>query len=471
MNFWKLRLVVTIDQLLALVVAGAVSFIVFPTPLGTELDLETSSTYSVNFPAILGLLWLTQLFMFWNPSEFTSNRNLFRPASIGRSSITALLVVGLLAWMSDSLAFLAFGLLFVALGSVLLLIAYGARRQRLRSSHRPLWIPENTALFLGRSDTSDLDGVVPDTATLIYVDQRSDTDEAPAMAGALGNGTVPTAVSELPDALKKAKVRAAFYSRSADWNPKTMTSLISQNQILGIDSLLFTNLGPEAADKLRILLLHDETVIHVQPGGAQAVQRVTKRLLDVAGAGLLLALLLPLMVAIAIAIRMESEGPALFRSERLGLHGGPFTILKFRTMRNGAHAEHNPRRQNNPEYHNGVLFKDFHDDRVTRFGRFLRKSSIDELPQLWNVIVGDMSLVGPRPHLADEMEGLPPEQLRRLTVRPGMTGLWQVNGRSLLSWEEAVKLDLLYISCQSLWLDVTILARTVPAVLSARGAF
>jgi lipopolysaccharide/colanic/teichoic acid biosynthesis glycosyltransferase len=140
-------------------------------------------------------------------------------------------------------------------------------------------------------------------------------------------------------------------------------------------------------------------------------------------------------------------------------------------MTNGASWDHEKRYHEKTEHRNGVLFKEPNDDRITRFGGFLRKSSLDELPQLWNVLSGDMSLVGPRPHMALELADLSARELRRLNVKPGITGLWQVNGRSELAWEEAVKLDLLYVSNQSLWLDLTILLRTIPAVIAARGAF
>ena len=471
MNFWKLRLVVTMDQLLAIVVAAIASFTFIPALLGVRVDIDGTTDNHVALQVSLVGLWLTQLYLLWNPSEFTSNKNLFRPASIGRSSIVVSFAVGILAWIGDSLTFFIFGLLFAGLGSILLLVAYVVRRHRLRSSHRSLWIPKDAVLLLDSEDDVSLGDIIRDDVTRLYVNQHSMADNQTTMEVSPSHGGGQEVLTDILDVMGERGISAAFVSRSANWAPKTLSSLISHNQMGGIDSILLTDLGPEAADKVKILLLENETTILISSPSAKSGYRAIKRLLDIVLASLLLTLLWPLMLFIALTIRLDSQGPAVFRSERVGVLGKPFTILKFRTMRNGAHAEHDARSQNHTQHRNGVLFKDFSDDRVTRCGSFLRKSSLDELPQLWNVLRGDMSLVGPRPHLAKEMQSLPPEQLRRLDVKPGITGLWQVNGRSLLSWEEAVGLDLLYVSSRSVWLDITILARTIPAVLSARGAF
>lgn len=194
-----------------------------------------------------------------------------------------------------------------------------------------------------------------------------------------------------------------------------------------------------------------------------------KRSVDVLGAGLLLLALAPLLAAIALAVRLGSRGPAIFRQERIGIDGHPFTVLKFRTMRQGAEAETVFLRRRHPT--TGPLFKLVDDPRVTGVGRHLRRHSLDELPQLVNVLRGEMSLVGPRPALPEEVAGYADRVRRRLAVRPGLTGLWQVSGRSDLSWEESVDLDLRYVDEASATMDLRILALTVPAVLFGRGAY
>jgi lipopolysaccharide/colanic/teichoic acid biosynthesis glycosyltransferase len=185
-------------------------------------------------------------------------------------------------------------------------------------------------------------------------------------------------------------------------------------------------------------------------------------------AALLLVLLAPVMAGVALAVKVSSPGPVLFRQPRLGRDGRPFTFLKFRTMVSDADARLAEVADRNQA--DGLLFKIFEDPRVTPVGRFLRRTSLDELPQLWNVLRGDMSLVGPRP-LPIGLDELAGEARRRLRVKPGLTGLWQVNGRSDLSWSEMVRLDLRYVDRWSLGLDLAILVRTPAAVLARRGAY
>jgi len=192
-----------------------------------------------------------------------------------------------------------------------------------------------------------------------------------------------------------------------------------------------------------------------------------KRLIDVTGSITLLLLTAPLTAAISVAIATTSPGGILYRQTRAGHHGHPFTILKFRTMHTGADAQRHTLAAHNET--NGHLFKLRNDPRTTPIGRLLRRLSLDELPQLINVLRGDMSLVGPRPlPLADSTYTGPARA--RLSVRPGLTGLWQISGRSELPWEEMIRLDLHYVKQHSLALDLTILARTIPAILTTRGA-
>jgi exopolysaccharide biosynthesis polyprenyl glycosylphosphotransferase len=198
-------------------------------------------------------------------------------------------------------------------------------------------------------------------------------------------------------------------------------------------------------------------------------QRVAKRALDITVAAALLVLAAPLMLLIALAIKLDSPGPVIFRQRRVGKDGRLFTFYKFRGMVADAEARlHEVAHLNEV---NGPIFKSRRDPRVTRVGRVLRRTSLDELPQLWNVLRGDMSLVGPRPPLPTEVAQYEPWQRDRLLAPGGITGLWQVSGRNLLGFEDMVRLDLEYITRWSLWLDLVILARTVLVVFTARGAY
>ncbi|MEO6772808.1 MAG: sugar transferase [Kofleriaceae bacterium] len=198
-------------------------------------------------------------------------------------------------------------------------------------------------------------------------------------------------------------------------------------------------------------------------------QRVAKRVIDVAGAALGLVLAAPLMVIVAIALRVSSRGPIIFAQERCGLAGRRFRFFKFRTMVHDAEDQRAALDHLNEM--TGPAFKIARDPRITRLGAVLRKTSLDELPQLWNVLRGEMSLVGPRPPLPEEVAHYDAHQFQRLGVVPGITGLWQVSGRSSINdFETWLALDLAYVRRWSLWLDLRILAKTVVVVISARGA-
>lgn len=198
-------------------------------------------------------------------------------------------------------------------------------------------------------------------------------------------------------------------------------------------------------------------------------RRGGKRVLDVMGALVGLVIALPLLAAAALAIRLESGGPVFHRAVRVGRNGRKFTFLKLRSMQVGAEELRGLLIHQNVVQ--GPAFKLHDDPRVTRVGRLLRKTSLDELPQLLHVLQGRMSLVGPRPPFPEEVERYEPWMLKRLAVRPGLTCLWQVSGRSDLSFEEWMRLDLEYVDRLSFGLDLRILLLTVPAVVSGRGAY
>jgi exopolysaccharide biosynthesis polyprenyl glycosylphosphotransferase len=199
------------------------------------------------------------------------------------------------------------------------------------------------------------------------------------------------------------------------------------------------------------------------------VHRTVKRVIDVAICSVGLVLLAPLFAVVAIAVKLGSSGPVLFRQTRVGRDGEEFSAYKFRSMYVDAEQHLDTLRDRNEAA--GLLFKMRDDPRVTGVGRWLRRLSLDELPQIWNVLRGDMSLVGPRPPLPSEVEAYEYDVRRRLLVKPGITGLWQVSGRSDLSWEDSVRLDLYYVENWSPVLDLVILARTFIAVVRGAGAY
>jgi len=194
-----------------------------------------------------------------------------------------------------------------------------------------------------------------------------------------------------------------------------------------------------------------------------------KRTFDIVGSSLLLLALSPVLIASAVAVRLSSRGPVIYRSIRPGIGGESFPCLKFRTMYEGADL-----RQKELEHANeagGAIFKIRHDPRITPVGRFLRRWSLDELPQLFNVLFGQMSLVGPRPLPQRDYDRLEDWHRKRYFVLPGITGLWQVSGRSELDFDELVRLDFLYVERWSVFVDLSILLKTIPAVIRSKGAW
>lgn len=236
-----------------------------------------------------------------------------------------------------------------------------------------------------------------------------------------------------------------------------------------IDLIMAPALVDVAGPRIHVEPLAGLPLIHVGAPRLEGGQALAKRAFDVVASGVGLVVFAPLMLLAAVLVRLENQGGAVFRQQRVGRAGEPFTMLKLRSM--VADAEGLLPHLLMFDDGNGVLFKMRRDPRVTRVGGWIRRYSIDELPQLWNVFVGDMSLVGPRPHLVAETGRYGGHVHRRHLVKPGITGLWQVSGRSRLSWEESVRLDLYYVENWSLLQDVSILLRTVRVVLTRDGAY
>jgi exopolysaccharide biosynthesis polyprenyl glycosylphosphotransferase len=212
-------------------------------------------------------------------------------------------------------------------------------------------------------------------------------------------------------------------------------------------------------------------LIHVDRPTYRGANRILKKSFDVAGSLLLVLLFSPVLLAVAVAIKLTSSGPVFFRQERVGINGDIFRMIKFRSMVVDAESRLEKLQAENRDAGNVVLFKMKNDPRVTTVGRFIRRFSIDELPQLFNVVIGDMSLVGPRPPLKSEVDLYGDEARRRLLVKPGMTGLWQVSGRSDLTWDDTVRLDVYYVENWSITGDMVIIWKTAKAVVSPSGAY
>jgi len=253
------------------------------------------------------------------------------------------------------------------------------------------------------------------------------------------------------------------------WTPKRLQRLAWDMEGTGAEMVVAPVLMEVAGPRLNVTGVLGMPLLRVTAPMFTGGRRVVKEIVDRCGSALLLTLLSPLLLVIAVAIKLNDRGPVIYRQRRVGRDGATFTMLKFRTMVTDADAIKQTLAADNEGA--GPLFKMKRDPRITRVGGFLRRYSLDEVPQLFNVVSGKMSLVGPRPPLPEETEQYAPDARRRLLVKPGLTGLWQVSGRSDLTWAESIRLDLRYVEDWSLALDLMILWKTFRAVMGGQGAY
>ncbi|AWB90836.1 sugar transferase [Aeromicrobium chenweiae] len=275
---------------------------------------------------------------------------------------------------------------------------------------------------------------------------------------------------DLLDALRLADADTVIVSDTEHLGPHALRDLTWQLEGLDVDLMVSPNVMDFSGSRIHVRAVEGMPLIHLEEPQYAEAGEWPKSVFDRTFALFAVLAFSPLLVAAAVAVKLTSEGPILYRQRRVGLRGEAFDMLKFRSMRVGADDELATlmAAQGTSDT---PLFKVKNDPRITKVGTFLRRYSIDELPQLLNVLRGDMSVVGPRPQVAAEVELYDDRALRRLTVRPGMTGLWQVSGRSDLSWEDSIRLDTYYVENWSMTSDLIILWRTVRAVFGSDGAY
>ncbi len=294
-----------------------------------------------------------------------------------------------------------------------------------------------------------------------FVDDRGQ-EEAIGRFPALGSA------KELPRLLREQAVDEAIIA--LPWTShEEILKIATQCERVGVQTSIVPDLFQLSLNRVAVEDIGGIPLLGMKEVSIRGWNLALKRALDVFVSAIALILLSPLILLIAILIRLESPGPALFRQTRIGRDGKPFTLYKFRSMRQEAEEERDKLRDLDEAQ--GVFFKIRDDPRRTRLGRFLRRISLDETPQLYNVLRGEMSLVGPRPALREEVQRYQEWHRRRLEILPGVTGLWQVRGRSDLTFDEMVMLDLFYGENWSFWLDFKILVMTIPTVLLGRGAY
>jgi exopolysaccharide biosynthesis polyprenyl glycosylphosphotransferase len=376
---------------------------------------------------------------------------------------------GLVAWAAQQEISRAFVALTLPLAAVLTLIARTVARHLLcrartagRHTQTTLLVGHGTAVAL-------LHEQLTRQANLGYQVVGCclpSTDEA---GRALTDVPVLGDLTDVVDVVQQYGVDTVAVLPSTELDGPTVRRLGWELEKTRTELLLAPAVTDIGGPRMRMTAVSGLPLLHVSRLELRGVRRVAKAVFDRIGAAALLLLIAPALLTLAVAVKTTSTGPVLFRQRRVGRDGQVFAMLKLRTMEVG--AERKVTELIPSSNGNGVLFKMRVDPRVTRVGRFLRRYSLDELPQLINVLKGEMSLVGPRPPLPSEVEKYGPEMRRRFLVKPGLTGLWQVSGRSDLSWEESVRVDVHYVENWSLFLDLVILWRTGGAVIRGKGAY
>ncbi|CAA9406302.1 MAG: Exopolysaccharide biosynthesis polyprenyl glycosylphosphotransferase [uncultured Pseudonocardia sp.] len=457
------RLVAAVDVTVVAVlsvVGGLINLLVF--------DVPALVAWGLTGVAPLLTLFCFAVWRAWEPRALGQGSEEF--SRVFRGTVTSLVLLGLVGLGFELSSVRSWTFLFipvigivVALGRYLLRRALHRRRTAGRCMHRVLAVgsPQSVAELVVRTrDNAHFGWEVAGACT---ADGRGFGDE-PTIAG------VPV-VGDL-EALRKVvedgHYRVVAVTPAPDWSSKRLQTLSWEFENSPAEIVVDPGLMEVAGPRLHVKPVDGLPLLRLEEPRLSAIAHIMKGAFDRLSALLLLLLLLPVFVAVAAAVKLDG-GPVFFRQTRVGKRGATFTMVKFRSM--VVDAEKRRAELVGLNEGAGPLFKMRRDPRITRVGHLLRRYSLDELPQLFNVLGGSMSLVGPRPPLPAEVAGYSTEVHRRLHVRPGLTGLWQVSGRSNLSWEESVRLDLRYVENWSLALDALILWKTVGAVLKGDGAY
>jgi exopolysaccharide biosynthesis polyprenyl glycosylphosphotransferase len=414
--------------------------------------------------ALVPPVWLT-MFMIWR--LYAIHR--FEPAEQFRRIVTAVsilitIVATLSFWSKSSYSRLWIGLSWV-LSLVLVLLCHRAWHRWLRRhrAHGDLLL---RTLIVGTNKEAD-------ALARALMDREAGFEpvgyvEFGPVDPRLNGLSIVGTLDHVNEAIERTGADCLFVASTAVTG-REMRAVSSVARKAGLELRVTANLPETLSTRIAVQPIGRMMTLTFQPLGLSSAQAALKRSMDVGLSVLGLVLFAPVLATVAVAIRLGSSGPVLFRHERVGRRGRPFQLLKFRTMVDGAVAPS----ATIPTSIDALwpVLKTRADPRVTALGRFLRRWSLDELPQLINVLRGEMSLVGPRPHVTREVAQYDQWHFDRLEVRPGITGLWQVSGRTDLSFEECLRLDLYFIDNWSLAYDLFILAKTVPVVLSGRGSF
>jgi len=471
--FWDLFVATAVALFWAIVFfhSETTSIAVFKDSGALRLSLNP-----VALSASLWAIWLISLAVAksWNPVLAGTGMPEYLLVARATLSVLAVLAIASLLFKVD----MSRGYVLITLGTGVLALAahrFTGRKWLIRQRRKGLFVMRTAIVgsvvdVLAMAKTlrdDDFAGFSPVVA-VVFADEITDKNRALLAAqGMVAESYFETSKKTLTDynlqtviALGSERITAEQIKRIAWALEGTNTSFIVSPSLVDF-----------AGTRIKTIQVGRQQLLNIEIPTFTGVRYLAKKIIDIFGAMLgIIVFALPGLL-VALAIWLTDRGPVLFAQQRVGQNGKTFSMLKFRSMRVGADAQHEAlKQQAGDNLVNKVMFKDPHDPRITKVGRFIRRWSIDELPQLLNVLIGQMSLVGPRPPLLSEVEAYAPQDSRRLLVKPGLTGLWQVSGRSLLNWDETIRLDLYYVENWSVLGDLLLIARTVRAIFR-RGAF
>ncbi|HPB71571.1 MAG TPA: sugar transferase [Phycicoccus sp.] len=417
----------------------------------------------------MALLWLTFLAVSgaYGPNGMGAGTSEYR--KVLTASLLAASALGVACYLlrfplSRGLYFLTF-----LIGIPLLLLGRYSLRRVIHRVHERGRLRQNVILVGSPRQIDEVAGVLVRESWLGYEVVGAIVPPADAMPVTPRGIPVLGTTARAEALAREWEADVVLFAGGAVESAQEMRRVAWSLEPTGARIMLVPSLTEVASERIRVRPSAGLPLMEIDGPSTRHASRVLKRAFDLAGASLLLVLTAPLLAVAALAVKLFDGGPVIYRQIRTGREGEPFACLKLRTM--VVDAERLLDQVPNGYDDDHVLFKAKEDPRITRPGRFLRRYSIDELPQLFNVLGGSMSLVGPRPPLPVEVARYTPDVFRRLAVRPGITGLWQVSGRSDLSWEDTVRLDLYYVDNWSILRDLAIIGRTAHAVLASRGAY
>ena len=445
--------------------------------LGLYAALIVRELYHGTDPILWGVLWraeadwvpflgLVTVLVFWRAGLYGERGH---RAGVGRivGSLVLVAVLALAFGIGTDHEFHTYGLVPTAFGFTVVLIGL------LRASYEVL--SGEAMRIAGVRRRAILVGATPNLAHLHHAVGSNRSGISYDFVGVVTDGPgwdplpVLGTLESLPAILAAAGSVDELLLTDSDFTERQLLEIVEQAHRRGVQVRIAPKTTALLTERAEYIPGQGTPLFELRPPALAGTDWIVKRVFDVVVSALVVVLGMPFWLAIAAAIKLGSRGPVLYRDHRIGLNEQSFAMFKFRTMyADAAERQQQLEAENEAE---GALFKIRDDPRVTPVGRFLRRFSLDEIPQVLNVLRGEMSLVGPRPLPIRDYERLEAWHRKRYLVLPGMTGLWQVAGRSELSFDDLVRLDFYYLENWSIWLDISILARTVPAVIAARGAY